>query len=152
MPRIGHIAISSAHPGKAAEYFKQAFGFREVLRFGLDPARPDEAPTPSMVSLTDGTINLTFLKVEPETLGCEEGFRGIAHFGIVVDGDLERWTQKLEALGTPCIVGRDRLPPNAHLEIKFKTPDEVIFDISPSPWPGTPGHRPRTPEKNAAES
>ncbi|OGA96791.1 MAG: hypothetical protein A3G27_11750 [Betaproteobacteria bacterium RIFCSPLOWO2_12_FULL_66_14] len=147
MPKIGHIAISSTHPGKAAEFFKQAFGFREVTRFGLDPARPEDAPRPSTVSLTDGTINLTFLKVEAQNLGCDEGFLGIAHFGIVVDDDLDWWTQKLEALGAPCVIGQDRIPPNAHLEIKFKGPDGVIFDISPGPWPGTPGHVKRAPEK-----
>jgi lactoylglutathione lyase len=139
MPKIGHIAIRSAHPGKAADFFKNAFGFTEIQRFGLDPARPDEAASPSVVSLTDGTINLTFLKTTAENLGCSEDFLGIQHFGIVVD-DLESWTRKLESLGAPCIIGLDRLPPNAHKEIKFRGPDDVVFDISPSPWPGTPGH------------
>jgi len=139
MPRIGHIAIRSAHPGKAADFFKNAFGFTEIQRFGLDPAHPDEAGTPSVVTLTDGTINLTFLKTSAANLGCDEDFLGIQHFGIVVD-DLESWTKKLESLGAPCIIGLDRLPPNAHKEIKFRGPDEVVFDIAASPWPGTPGH------------
>jgi catechol 2,3-dioxygenase-like lactoylglutathione lyase family enzyme len=136
MPRIGHIAIRSSHPGKAADFFTTAFGFREVQRFGLDPSRPDEAPNPSGVSLTDGMINLTFLKVDAENLGCGEDFLGIQHFGIVVD-DLDAWTKKLESLGAPCIIGLDRLPANAHVEIKFRGPDGVVFDISPSAWPGT---------------
>jgi lactoylglutathione lyase len=136
MPKIGHIAIRSAHPGKAADFFKEAFGFREINRFGLDPARPGEAPNPSGVALTDGTINLTFLKVDAENLGCGDDFLGIQHFGIIVD-DLEASKKKLEGMGYPCIIGMDKLPPNAHIEIKFRAPDDVVFDISPSAWPGT---------------
>jgi catechol 2,3-dioxygenase-like lactoylglutathione lyase family enzyme len=40
MLKIRHIAIASDHPGKAAEFYKQAFGFRELRRFGLDPDKP----------------------------------------------------------------------------------------------------------------
>ncbi len=136
MPKIGHIALQSAHPGKAAEFFKEAFGFREVGRFGLDPARGDEAPTPSGVQLTDGRMNLTILKVNADSLAVPEGFLGIAHFGIVVE-DFEGYRRKLETMGYPCIIDMDRLPANAHTEIKFRGPDGVIFDISPAPWPGT---------------
>ena len=58
MLKIRHIAFASDHPGKAAEFYKTAFGFRELRRFGLDPNKPDEAPRPSGVFLTDGTLNL----------------------------------------------------------------------------------------------
>jgi catechol 2,3-dioxygenase-like lactoylglutathione lyase family enzyme len=87
--------------------------------------------------LTDGTINLAILKVPADNLAVTEGFVGIHHFGIVVD-DMDAWTQKLEALGAPCIIGKDKIPPGAHFEIKFRGPDRVIFDISDRPWPGTP--------------
>jgi hypothetical protein len=49
MPKIWHIAIASDHPGKAAEFFKQAFEFEELNRFGLDPAHPEQAACPSGV-------------------------------------------------------------------------------------------------------
>ena len=137
MPKIRHIAIASDHPGKAAEFFKQAFEFEELNRFGLDPARPEHAACPSGVFLTDGTINLAILKVPADNLAVPEGFVGIHHFGIVVD-DMDAWTEKLEALGAPCIIGKDKIPPGAHVEIKFRGPDQVIFDISDRPWPGTP--------------
>jgi hypothetical protein len=137
MPKIRHLAIASEHPGKAAEFFKQAFEFKELSRFGLDPARPDHAPRPCGVFLSDGTINLAILKVAADGLGVENGFLGICHFGVVID-DMDAWTQKLEALGAPCIVGKDKIPPGAHYEIKFRGPDNVVFDISDRPWPGTP--------------
>ena len=137
MPKIRHIAIASDHPGKAADFFRQAFGFTELNRFGLDPARPEEAKMPSGVFLTDGTINVAFLKVPPDGMASKPGFVGLHHFGVVID-DMDAWTEKLEALGAPCIVGKDKIPPGAHFEIKFRGPDGVIFDISDRPWPGTP--------------
>jgi hypothetical protein len=37
-------AIASNHPGKAAQFFKRAFGFQEIARYDLDPRHPDVAP------------------------------------------------------------------------------------------------------------
>jgi catechol 2,3-dioxygenase-like lactoylglutathione lyase family enzyme len=136
MPKIGHIAISSRHPGKAADFFKEVFGFREVSRHGLDPSKPDEAPNPSVVAITDGTMNITFLKVDAAIMGCEDGFIGLQHFGVVVE-DLDAYRKKLEAMGYPVHVDADALPKGANVEVKFKAPDGVVFDISPHPWPGT---------------
>ena len=137
MGKIRHIAFASAHPGKAADFFKQAFGFTELGRFGLDPAKPDEAPRPSGVFLTDGTINLAILKPGKANLaGMSEDFTGIHHIGIVVD-DMDAHTEKLEGLGAPLVVGYDAIPPGAHKEIKFRGPDGVIFDISDQFWPGS---------------
>ena len=136
MPRIGHIAIRSRDCRKAADFFKAAFGFEEI---GTPRPRAPGAPPPPAVGLTDGRINLTFLTVPASNVGCEEDFFGIQHIGFVID-DLDAYTAKLESMGAPCIIGWEKLPPGAHLEIKFKGPDGVIFDISNNPWPGTPGH------------
>jgi len=137
MHKIGHIAIRSRDSRKAADFFKNAFGLREIG----DPKPAAPSAPPPAVGLTDGRINLTFLTVAADNIGCDEDFYGIQHIGFAVD-DVDACTQKLESMGAPCIIGWDKLPPNAHQEIKFKGPDGVIFDISPSPWPGTPGtHR-----------
>lgn len=137
MAKIRHIALASDHPGKAAEIFKEAFGFRELGRFGLDPNKPDEAPRPSGVFLTDGTINFAILKFQKANLGgLPEDFVGIHHFGVVVD-DMDASRAKLEALGVPCVVDYDAIPPTGHKEIKFRGPDGVIFDITDVFWNGT---------------
>jgi catechol 2,3-dioxygenase-like lactoylglutathione lyase family enzyme len=137
MAKIRHIALASAHPGKAAEFFKQAFGFKELGRFGLDPARPEEAPRPSGVFLTDGTINFAILKAGKANLaGMSEDFLGIHHFGIVID-DMDSYTKKLESMGVPCVGSYDAIRPGAHKEIKFRGPDGVIFDITDQLWPGS---------------
>ena len=128
MARIRHIAIASDHPLQAAEFFKNAFGLSEVRR--------DGAESPSAVGLTDGELNITFIKFAKDQTGVGLDFRGIHHFGVQVD-DMDEHTTLLEGMGAPCIAGRDAIPPGAHLEIKFRGPDDVVFDISDRPWPGT---------------
>ena len=134
MLSIRHIAIASDHPGKAAEFYKSAFGFRELRRFGLDPNKPDEAPRPSGVFLTDGTLNIAILKFDDDQLGKGIGFTGIHHFGVIVD-DVEAWTNKLHEMGAPTI--ETALPAGAHAEHKFRGPDGVVFDITAMPWEGS---------------
>lgn len=133
MLRIRHIAIASDHPGKAAEFYKEAFGFRELRRFGLDPAKPDVAPRPSGVFLTDGALNIAILKFDDDQLGKGVGYTGIHHFGVVVD-DVEAWMTKLEAMGAGRVPYQ--APPNGHAEIKYRGPDGVVFDITGAPWEG----------------
>jgi catechol 2,3-dioxygenase-like lactoylglutathione lyase family enzyme len=126
MARIRHIAIASDNPHEAAEFFKGAFGLTEVRR----------DPKATAVGLTDGELNLTFIKFANDQTGVGLDFRGIHHFGVQID-DIDEHTEILEGMGAPCIAGRDAIPPGAHLEIKFRGPDGVVFDITDRPWPGT---------------
>ena len=116
-----------------------AFGFRELKRFGLDPKRPDEAPRPCGVFLTDGTLNIAFLKFTHDQTGVGLDFQGLHHIGVLIDGDVDAWTAKIEALGVPNITGPGDIPPGAHFELKFRGPDGVVFDITDSPWEGSAG-------------
>ena len=69
MAQIRHIAIASDHPGKTAEFFKRAFGFREIARHGFDPSDPDIAPRPSSVVMTDGYLSIAILKLAKDQTG-----------------------------------------------------------------------------------
>lgn len=40
MAQIRHIAIASDNPFKTADFYKKAFGFREVSRHGFNPKIP----------------------------------------------------------------------------------------------------------------
>jgi methylmalonyl-CoA/ethylmalonyl-CoA epimerase len=150
MAQIRHIAIASEHPGKAADFYKKAFGFREVARHGFDPNKPDDAPRPCAVILTDGYISMALLKLAEDQTGVGLDYRGLHHFGVVVD-DLAGWTRHLEALGAPNITTLEQMPPNAHIEIKFRGPDNVVFDISPKTWPGAAPVDPATTKQPALE-
>jgi catechol 2,3-dioxygenase-like lactoylglutathione lyase family enzyme len=135
MAQIRHIAIASDHPGKTADFYKKAFGFREIARHGFDPNRPDVAPRPCSVLMTDGYLNIAILKLAKDQTGVGLDYQGIHHIGLVVD-DLDAWTKHIEALGAPNITTLADKPPTAHTEIKFRGPDNVVFDLSPTPWPG----------------
>jgi catechol 2,3-dioxygenase-like lactoylglutathione lyase family enzyme len=150
MAQIRHIAIASEHPGKTADFYKQAFGWTEVRRFGFDPDNPDAAPRPSGVVLTDGYISLAILKFGRDQTGVGLDYQGLHHIGLVVD-DLDAWTKHLEALGAPNITTLKDMPADAHVEIKFRAPDNVVFDISPKEWPGAAPVDPATAKLPAME-
>lgn len=135
--KIMHIAIASDHPGRAAEFYRNAFGWKEVSRHHIDPDLSVEAPRSSGVFMTDGAINIAILKFRWDQLGKGLDFTGLHHFGVVVD-DTKAWMQKLEDMGLLCIDGKDGTPPGRHAEIKFRGPDGVVFDITGSPWSTTP--------------
>ena len=134
MNRIRHIAFASDDPGKAADFYKTAFGLRELRRFGIDPAT-GEAKRPSGVFLTDGAINIAILKFSNDQIGKGLEYTGLHHFGVIVD-DVEAWTKKLESLGAAAMDPQYAIPAGAHAEYKFRGPDGVVFDITDSPWEG----------------
>ena len=88
MPRIRHIALTTADPAKTAAFYKEAFGMREIRR------NPRGA-----VFLTDGYINLAILthKTEKDADVGAHGpnFDGIHHFGFEVE-DLDAAADNLE--------------------------------------------------------
>ena len=134
MARIRHIAFTSDHPGRTADFYKAAFGFHEIARYGL-AGDPEIAPRPSAVMLTDGDISVAILKPGEDQIGVGLEHEGFHHFGVVVD-DIDAWAASLKAIGADQLTGPDEVPKNAHFEIKFRGPEGVTFDISPSPWPG----------------
>ena len=97
---------------------------------------PDAAPRPcASWNPTDGYLSMAILKLAQDQTGVGLDYQGIHHFGVVVD-DLDTWTRHIEALGAPNITTLADMPPNAHVEIKFRGPDNVVFDLSPKTWPG----------------
>src|SRR5262249_53213783 len=69
MARIAHIAILAAEPAKLAEFYKTAFGLKEVARSGEN----GEA-----IYVSDGHINLALLPARNRR-------EGIYHFGMQVE-------------------------------------------------------------------
>jgi catechol 2,3-dioxygenase-like lactoylglutathione lyase family enzyme len=132
--RIRHIALASDHPGKAADFYVKTFGFKELRRFGLDPARPDFAPRPSGAFLTDGQINIAILKFSDDQLGKGIDYLGIHHFGVVVD-NTDEWMAKFEKMGLERVPYDP--PANGQAETKYRGPDGVVFDITDHPWEGS---------------
>jgi catechol 2,3-dioxygenase-like lactoylglutathione lyase family enzyme len=142
MAKIRHLALATQDPEKTAAFFKEAFEFTEVGRFGDPVGKPDDSHG---VFLSDGTLNLAILKFGWDQIGKGLDYVGLHHFGVLVD-DADKWTEKLERAGADCFARRPEGKANTFYEVKFRGPEGLVFDISDSPWRGS------EPLKTAVES
>ncbi|TMK06749.1 MAG: VOC family protein [Alphaproteobacteria bacterium] len=135
MARIKHIALTTKEPAKVAEFYKSAFGLKELRR------SPNGA-----VFLTDGHINVAILNYKtdasPDVGAHGPNFDGIHHFGFEVD-DLDEACQKLENANAQRLTAKDHVDAtmaaggHANFEMKWAGPDGVVIDISHTGWEGT---------------
>ena len=134
MARIKHIALTTKDPAKVAEFYKAAFGLKELRRNNGN------------VFLTDGYIHVAVLKTKGEEsadMGAHgPHFTGLHHFGIEVD-DLAAAGEKLEAAQGRRLTAKDvsdaamRDGLHANFEQKWSGPDGVVIDVSHTGWEGT---------------
>jgi catechol 2,3-dioxygenase-like lactoylglutathione lyase family enzyme len=146
MAKIRHIALATNDPIKTAEFYKQAFDFKEVGRTG----NPDDPGGIAWgIYLSDGTLNLAVLKFKNvDQLGKGLDYVGIHHFGVLID-DLDSYIKKLEAMGAPCFMRPDPSMGGVFFETKFRGPDGVVFDCSEHPWVGAaPEHAAEVSQKD----
>jgi lactoylglutathione lyase len=135
MARIKHIALTTKEPAKVAEFYKAAFGLKELRR------GPNGA-----VFLTDGHIHVAVLNHKDERspdMGAHgPNFSGIHHFGFEVE-DLEEASRRLEAAHGQRLTRKEesdaemRDGVHANFEQKWSGPDGVVFDVSHTGWEGT---------------
>jgi lactoylglutathione lyase len=126
MAKLRHIAISVRDPESAAEFFEKAFGMRRA------------GSAMRGVYLTDGVVNVAFLNFGDEPIaGFEEqkDVCGLIHFGMWVDS-LEESDAKVRAAGGQYIAGRKESDPNVFYEVKYKTPEGIVFDLTENGWRG----------------
>ena len=131
MAKLRHLALHSENPETAAEFYKRAFGMREISR------KTDSPFTSLNIYLTDGTIHLAILKYRTAELarvyGGSEAY-GISHFGFWVE-DVEQTRKGLREAGSEYVKGR-AADQNVLFEEKWKGPDGVVFDITEKGWTG----------------
>ena len=128
MAKLRHIAIAAKDPDAMAEFYRKAFGFKEVRR--------TDGPLAYGWHLSDGTIDLAILRFKTDQLGKGLDYRGIHHFGVLVE-DVAEFSKKLESLGAEYYIDRNQHEPNAgYFEKKFYGPERVLFDIAEHPWAG----------------
>ena len=134
MARIRHIALTTKEPASVAEFYKSAFGLRELRRNNGN------------VFLTDGYIHVAVLKHKDERapdMGAHgPHFTGIHHFGFEVD-DLDQACEQLEGAHGQRLTAKDHVDAtmaaggHANFEMKWSGPDGVVLDISHTGWEGT---------------
>lgn len=126
MEKLRHIALSVSDPEAAAQFFEQAFGMTRAGR--------------AMRGwyMTDGVMNVALLNFKDETVpgyAALKDVRGVIHFGMWVD-NLEEAEARVKAAGGTYLMGRKETDPNVFYEVKYRTPDGIVFDITESGWKG----------------
>ena len=126
MAKLRHIALAVPDPEAAAKFFEQAFG---MTRAG-NAMRG--------IYMTDGIMNVALLNFGDEPIaGFEDKTNvcGLIHFGMWVDS-LEETDAKVKAAGGQYVTGRKEANPNVYYEVKYKTPEGIVFDVTESGWKG----------------
>jgi len=126
MAKLRHIAISVPDPEAAAKFFEQAFG---MTRAG-NAMRG--------VYMTDGVVNVALLNFGDEPVPgfeSQKGYCGLIHLGMWVDS-VEEADAKVKAAGGSYMTGRKETSPNVYYEVKYKTPEGIVFDVTESGWKG----------------
>jgi methylmalonyl-CoA/ethylmalonyl-CoA epimerase len=133
MAKIKHIALASQDPEATAAFFEEALGLQRVSQVNSHLAEG--------FYLTDGSINIAILKYRnDEAADVPEGtsFVGLHHIGFKVD-DLDEAYAKLDAAKADKRPQMAMPGPGRTFEVKYRSPDGVLFDISHTGWPGASG-------------
>src|ERR1700681_3528527 len=128
MARLRHIAIaiSVPDPEAAAKFFERAFGMKRA------------GNAMRGVYMTDGVVNVALLNFGDEPIAGFEDRKdicGLIHFGMWVDS-VEESDAKVRAAGGSYLTGRKETDPNVFYEVKYTTPEGIVFDITESGWKG----------------
>ena len=128
--RLRHLAISVPDVAEAQAFFEQAFGMTKAGDAGRG------------VYMTDGVMNVALLHFgDDPVVGVSdagdgsEPFFGLYHFGMWVD-DLEEASAQVEQAGAEHLRGRRPDEPNRYYEVKYRSPDGLVFDLTTSGWIG----------------
>ena len=124
--KLRHIAISVRDPEATAKFFEKAFG---MTRAGNAQRG---------VYMTDGIMNVALLNFGDEPIAGFEGQKdvcGLIHFGMWVDS-VEEIDKSITAAGGSYVTGRKETGPNVYYEVKYRTPEGIIFDVTESGWKG----------------
>ena len=120
MPRINHIALKVEDLDKTADFYENVFGLSAVGK-----SRSEDR---SRNRLSDGEIDLTFLKYDNDKSDMALAAGGgpcIHHFAIEVD-DLNKYVAEVRKAGCE-ILGDSTTPP-----IKFRLPGGPLAEIVPA--------------------
>lgn len=129
MEKLRHIALSVPDPEAAAVFFEKAFGMKRAGR--------------AMRGwyMTDGVMNVALLNFGDEAVPGYPGqkdVRGVIHFGMWVE-NLEAAEARVKEAGGTYLTGKkpaEKANEHVYYEVKFRTPDGIVFDITETGWKG----------------
>jgi len=119
MAKLRHIAMVVEEMEKTAKFYEKAFGMERVRQ------------TDTAIGLSDGVVSLVIIHPSNVNMKGDER-RGLHHLGFLVD-DVDRETEKVEAVGAVrhgAIINSEK---GTESERKFRDPNGQVFDLtSPS--------------------
>ena len=139
MPQIKHIAIATQDAEKAAKFYTEVFGLREIAKLDSENAKG--------YFLSDGNINMAILDFQNDAVAGERGkdWSGIHHIGFEVESLEEIEQRLLQANSMPMDEVNQALhagmtgPRHANVETKYEGPNGEMIDVSQTGWVGTRG-------------
>ncbi|HZZ89093.1 MAG TPA: VOC family protein [Caulobacteraceae bacterium] len=124
MAKLRHLAIAVRDPEKAAKFFEEAFGMQRA------------GNAMRGVYMSDGVMNVALLNFGEEPVpGFDVGYEGLIHFGMWVD-DTDAADRRIRAAGGTHLTGRFETNPNVFYEVKYRTPEGFVFDVTANGWRG----------------
>jgi len=119
MAKLRHIAMVVEEMEKTAKFYEKAFGMERVRQ------------TDTAIGLSDGVVSLVIIHPSNVNMKGDER-RGLHHLGFLVE-DVDRETEKVEAVGAVrhgAIINSEK---GTESERKFRDPNGQVFDLtSPS--------------------
>ena len=114
MGRIVHLAMKVEDIDKAAAFFSQVFGFKQVTVPGLRS---------TVRYLTDGTVHIAINQARAGKQGSDSAKPEIDHFGIEVD-DVAKCIDEVGKYGCKVVSEPGKI-------VKFRAPGGIIVEAVP---------------------
>jgi catechol 2,3-dioxygenase-like lactoylglutathione lyase family enzyme len=129
MAKLRHVAIKCEDLHWASKFYSELFELEEVGRAG-------DVDKSGAVYLSDGTVNVALIKVDPDYVNGKP--EGLNHIGFVVT-DMDAAVERAQHLGVEMLVDPTAEQAGVTWEMKMRTPDGIYFDFSTHGWPGISG-------------
>ena len=133
--KLRHLALSVPDRYAAAEFYEKIFE--------MDRIAENETPDAKVIYLSDGVMSLALIEYQSDMAagketsrdGAGKEFIGIHHMGFWVD-DVNETQSRINTNGGTYMMGETGSGKGFY-EIKYRDPNNVIFDITDNGWLGS---------------
>ena len=128
----------TVHVGGEAtgEFAGRKFRWKIPSEIGFEIVRSNDGPLAYGHHVSDGTFDLAILRFKTDQLGRGMDFRGLHHFGVLVD-DIDAAGKSVTAGGGKHYMDQAEAERIGGFEVKMYGPEGILFDIAEHPWTGT---------------
>ena len=117
--------LMSGDPDASKKFYDDVVGWKVG-------AKPPGDMDYRMISAPDGDVGgVLRLTEEMRKHGAHPVWLG--YFGV---DDVDKTVAKITAAGGSYVTGRKETNPNVYYEVKYKTPEGIVFDVTESGWKG----------------